>query len=85
MGMVDPTVASRVTQQSACLHPGLGELMEVAPGTELVGRPVPLAPSFQPTDAMIQGAVWPCPLCHVTGLWWGPHRAPGQCCLCWRA
>ncbi|NXL58446.1 FOLC protein, partial [Chordeiles acutipennis] len=35
--------------------PGLGELKEVPPGTELVGRPVPLAPAFQPTDAMIQG------------------------------
>ncbi|KAF1649343.1 Folylpolyglutamate synthase, mitochondrial, partial [Eudyptes chrysocome] len=34
---------------------GLGELKEVPPGTELAGRPVPLAPAFQPTDAMIQG------------------------------
>ncbi|XP_054076827.1 folylpolyglutamate synthase, mitochondrial isoform X3 [Rissa tridactyla] len=34
---------------------GLGELKEVPPGVELVGRPVPLAPAFQPTDAMIQG------------------------------
>ncbi|KFO92646.1 hypothetical protein N320_08301, partial [Buceros rhinoceros silvestris] len=40
-------------------HQGLGEVQEVLPGTELVGRPVPLAPAFQPTDAMIQGAVWP--------------------------
>ncbi|NXG53477.1 FOLC protein, partial [Psilopogon haemacephalus] len=49
------------SQQSACLHPGLGELMKAAPGTELVGRPVPLAPTFQPSDAMIQGlreTVW---------------------------
>uniref|UniRef100_A0A8C8ABH1 tetrahydrofolate synthase n=1 Tax=Otus sunia TaxID=257818 RepID=A0A8C8ABH1_9STRI len=28
---------------------------EVSPGTELAGRPVPLAPTFRPTDAMIQG------------------------------
>ncbi|KAJ7409816.1 Folylpolyglutamate synthase, mitochondrial [Pitangus sulphuratus] len=34
---------------------GLGELKEVPPSTELVGRPVPLAPAFRPTDAMIQG------------------------------
>ncbi|NWV26928.1 FOLC protein, partial [Origma solitaria] len=34
---------------------GLGELKEVPPSTELVGRPVPLAPAFQLTDAMIQG------------------------------
>ncbi|NXJ76318.1 FOLC protein, partial [Trogon melanurus] len=34
---------------------GLGELKEVLPSTELVGRPVPLAPAFRPTDAMIQG------------------------------
>ncbi|XP_009567867.2 folylpolyglutamate synthase, mitochondrial isoform X1 [Cuculus canorus] len=34
---------------------GLGELKEALPGAELVGRPVPLAPAFQPTDAMIQG------------------------------
>lgn len=40
--------------------PGLGELKEVPSGTELVGRLVPLAPTFRPTDAMIQGAVWLC-------------------------
>ncbi|KFP09114.1 hypothetical protein Z169_03820, partial [Egretta garzetta] len=34
---------------------GLGELKEVSSGAKLVGRPVPLAPTFQPTDAMIQG------------------------------
>ncbi|NWI64635.1 FOLC protein, partial [Todus mexicanus] len=34
---------------------GLGELKEVPPGSELAGRPVPLAPAFRPTDAMIQG------------------------------
>ncbi|NXJ88430.1 FOLC protein, partial [Corythaixoides concolor] len=34
---------------------GLGELKEVLPGMELAGRPVPLAPAFRPTDAMIQG------------------------------
>ncbi|XP_064325093.1 folylpolyglutamate synthase, mitochondrial isoform X2 [Phalacrocorax carbo] len=34
---------------------GLGELKEVPPGAELAGRPVPLAPAFRPTDAMIQG------------------------------
>ncbi|NXW10653.1 FOLC protein, partial [Fregetta grallaria] len=34
---------------------GLGELKEVPPGTKLAGRPVPLAPTFRPTDAMIQG------------------------------
>ncbi|NXB28004.1 FOLC protein, partial [Eulacestoma nigropectus] len=33
----------------------LGELKEVPPSTELVGRPVPLAPAFRLTDAMIQG------------------------------
>lgn len=52
----------------SCL--GLGELKEVPPSTELLGGPVPLAPAFQLTDAMIQGAVWPCqnPLPHrVTG------------------
>lgn len=38
----------------------LGELKEVPPSTELVGRPVPVAPAFQLTDAMIQGAVWSC-------------------------
>ncbi|NXE35291.1 FOLC protein, partial [Ptilorrhoa leucosticta] len=37
----------------SCL--GLGELKEVPPSTELVGRPVPLAPAFRLTDAMIQG------------------------------
>lgn len=42
----------------SCL--GLGELKEVLPSAELMGRPVPLAPAFQLTDAMIQGAVWPC-------------------------
>lgn len=50
-----PSGSQRVT----CPPPGLGEVQEVLPGTELVGRPVPLAPTFQPTDAMIQGAVWP--------------------------
>ncbi|NWU81434.1 FOLC protein, partial [Onychorhynchus coronatus] len=34
---------------------GLGELKEVPSNTELAGRPVPLAPAFRPTDAMIQG------------------------------
>ncbi|NXS52690.1 FOLC protein, partial [Brachypteracias leptosomus] len=34
---------------------GLGELMEVPPGTALAGRTVPLAPVFRPTDAMVQG------------------------------
>ncbi|XP_069628134.1 folylpolyglutamate synthase, mitochondrial isoform X1 [Haliaeetus albicilla] len=34
---------------------GLGELKEVPSSTELVGRLVPLAPTFRPTDAMIQG------------------------------
>ncbi|GAB0198426.1 folylpolyglutamate synthase, mitochondrial [Grus japonensis] len=34
---------------------GLGELKDMSPGTELVGRSVPLAPTFRPTDAMIQG------------------------------
>ncbi|NWY59160.1 FOLC protein, partial [Chionis minor] len=34
---------------------GLGELKEVPPGAELAGRLVPLAPTFQPSDAMIQG------------------------------
>ncbi|NWY17826.1 FOLC protein, partial [Aphelocoma coerulescens] len=33
----------------------LGELKEVPPSTKLVGRPVPVAPAFQLTDAMIQG------------------------------
>ncbi|NXD91531.1 FOLC protein, partial [Chaetorhynchus papuensis] len=33
----------------------LGELKEMLSSTELVGRPVPLAPAFQLTDAMIQG------------------------------
>ncbi|NXY92507.1 FOLC protein, partial [Alcedo cyanopectus] len=41
---------------SGCLsHADLGELKEVPPSTELTGRPVPLAPTFRPTDAMIQG------------------------------
>ncbi|NWS72169.1 FOLC protein, partial [Crotophaga sulcirostris] len=35
--------------------PGLGELKEVLPGATMAGRPVPLAPAFHPTDAMIQG------------------------------
>ncbi|NXG84416.1 FOLC protein, partial [Stercorarius parasiticus] len=39
----------------APIPPGLGELKEVPPGVELAGRLVPLAPAFQPTDAMIQG------------------------------
>ncbi|XP_005527266.1 PREDICTED: folylpolyglutamate synthase, mitochondrial isoform X1 [Pseudopodoces humilis] len=34
---------------------GLGELKEMPPSTELLGRPVPLAPAFRLTDAMIQG------------------------------
>ncbi|KAM6110382.1 LOW QUALITY PROTEIN: folylpolyglutamate synthase, mitochondrial [Pterocles gutturalis] len=34
---------------------GLEELKDVPPGAALVGRPVPLAPTFRPTDAMIQG------------------------------
>ncbi|NWV32826.1 FOLC protein, partial [Grantiella picta] len=43
-------------QRLRCLScPGLGELKEVPPCTELVGRPVPLAPAFRLTDAMIQG------------------------------
>ncbi|NWW84193.1 FOLC protein, partial [Rhynochetos jubatus] len=48
---VGPPGSQRLT------HPplGLGELKEVPPGTELAGRPVPLAPTFRPTDAMIQG------------------------------
>ncbi|NXU36808.1 FOLC protein, partial [Drymodes brunneopygia] len=40
-------------QRRGCL--GLGEVKEVPPRTELMGRPVPLAPAFQLTDAMIQG------------------------------
>ena len=44
----------------APIPPGLGELKEVLPGAELAGRPVPLAPAFRPTNAMVQGAVWPC-------------------------
>ncbi|NXV74556.1 FOLC protein, partial [Atlantisia rogersi] len=39
----------------APVPPGLTEMKDVSPDTELVGRPVPLAPTFQPTDAMIQG------------------------------
>lgn len=51
-------MAARVSAR--CPSPlGLGELKEVPSGAKLVGRPVPLAPTFQPTDAMIQGAVWP--------------------------
>lgn len=71
----------------APVPPGLGELKEGLPGTELAGRPVPLAPTFQPTDAMIQGAVWPCqdPPRHVARLVGGPHWDPSQCCRCWRA
>ncbi|NXC75273.1 FOLC protein, partial [Anhinga anhinga] len=34
---------------------GLGELKEVPPGVKLAGRLLPLAPTFRPTDAMIQG------------------------------
>ncbi|XP_030363310.1 folylpolyglutamate synthase, mitochondrial isoform X1 [Strigops habroptila] len=34
---------------------GLGELKEMPPSTKLAGRPVPLAPAFRPTEAMIQG------------------------------
>ncbi|KAM9370786.1 folylpolyglutamate synthase, mitochondrial [Phaethornis superciliosus] len=34
---------------------GLGELQDVPLDTKLVGRPVPLAPTFQLTPAMIQG------------------------------
>ncbi|XP_051492251.1 folylpolyglutamate synthase, mitochondrial isoform X2 [Apus apus] len=34
---------------------GLGELKDALLDTELGGRPVPLAPAFRPTDAMIQG------------------------------
>lgn len=52
----------------SCL--GVGELKEVLPRTELLGRPVPLAPAFQLSDAMIQGAVWPC-----QDLPWPGHRA----------
>ncbi|NXQ31381.1 FOLC protein, partial [Alaudala cheleensis] len=37
----------------SCL--GLGELKEMPPSSELLGRPVPLAPAFRLTDAMIQG------------------------------
>ncbi|NWW00969.1 FOLC protein, partial [Oreocharis arfaki] len=40
-------------QRCGCQAPG--ELKEVPPSTELVGRPVPLAPAFRLTDAMIQG------------------------------
>ncbi|XP_075629028.1 folylpolyglutamate synthase, mitochondrial isoform X4 [Balearica regulorum gibbericeps] len=39
----------------APVPPGLGKLKDMSPGTELVGRSVPLAPTFQPTNAMIQG------------------------------
>ncbi|KAF1520348.1 Folylpolyglutamate synthase, mitochondrial, partial [Eudyptes sclateri] len=53
-GGSDPTVAPGVSAEHP-FPPGLGELKEVPPGTELAGRPVPLAPAFQPTDAMIQG------------------------------
>ncbi|NXE94497.1 FOLC protein, partial [Menura novaehollandiae] len=43
-------------QRLGCLSlPGLGELKEVQPSTELAGRPLLLAPAFQLTDAMIQG------------------------------
>ncbi|NXI92230.1 FOLC protein, partial [Psophia crepitans] len=35
--------------------PGLGEPKDMSLSAELVGRPLPLAPTFQPTDAMIQG------------------------------
>ncbi|NXN71503.1 FOLC protein, partial [Himantopus himantopus] len=53
-GGLDPAVVPRVS--AGCLSPqGLGELKEALPGAELAGRPVPLAPAFQPTDAMIQG------------------------------
>ncbi|NWX06572.1 FOLC protein, partial [Caloenas nicobarica] len=34
---------------------GVGELKDVPLDAELVGRPVPPAPTFRPTDAMIQG------------------------------
>ncbi|KAM6048092.1 folylpolyglutamate synthase, mitochondrial isoform 1-T1 [Chlamydotis macqueenii] len=34
---------------------GLRELQEVLPDAELTGRGVPLAPTFRPSDAMIQG------------------------------
>ncbi|NXM96523.1 FOLC protein, partial [Sylvia borin] len=34
---------------------GLGELKEIPPSTKVLERPVPLAPAFQLTDAMIQG------------------------------
>lgn len=82
---MDPTVALRVSEGHLS-PPGLGEVQEVLPGTELVGRPVPLAPTFQPTDAMIQGAVWPGreppPCQRDLG---GSHRAISQCCLCWGA
>lgn len=55
----DPTGAPEASVGClSCL--GLGELKEVLPSTELLGRTVPLAPAFQLTDAMIQGAVWPC-------------------------
>ncbi|KAF1582481.1 UNVERIFIED_CONTAM: Folylpolyglutamate synthase, mitochondrial, partial [Eudyptes pachyrhynchus] len=53
-GGSDPTVAPGVSAEHP-FPPGLGELKEVPLGTELAGRPVPLAPAFQPTDAMIQG------------------------------
>lgn len=50
----DPTRAPEVSVGClSCL--ALGELKEVPPSTELVGRPVPLAPVFRLTDAMIQG------------------------------
>ncbi|XP_057230601.1 folylpolyglutamate synthase, mitochondrial isoform X1 [Malurus melanocephalus] len=40
-------------QRRGC--PGLRELKEVSPSSELMGRPVPLAPAFRLSDAMIQG------------------------------
>lgn len=53
------------------VSPGVGELKDVPLDAKLVGRPVLPAPTFHPTDAMIQGAVRlrrDPPPCHVTGL-----------------
>ncbi|NXF29488.1 FOLC protein, partial [Nyctibius bracteatus] len=54
-GGLDPATAPRVSAGHPCPLPALGELKDMPPGAELAGRPVPLAPAFHPTDAMIQG------------------------------
>ncbi|NXE09655.1 FOLC protein, partial [Lophotis ruficrista] len=51
----DPAVAPGLSARHLSPPPGFGELQEVLPGAELTGRPVPLAPTFRPSDAMIQG------------------------------